>query len=204
MSIVRYKDYQAKVEFEDNCLVIHVLHINDFLAAECDQASDVQGTFENLIDEYLSDCEELGHEPDKPFKGSFNVRIAPESHRQAAMAAAARSETLNAWVTAAIHDKIVASRTSTRLTADLFEILKKSDFFSVNDWLPYNAIRSGSMKALARVPGASSHHERTDPFSIGRMYNVTGSGDIEEEWETRTQKSVAGYFRENYSQGRVS
>lgn len=34
-------------------------------------------------EDYLATCAELGKEPDETHKGSFNLRIPPELHRQA-------------------------------------------------------------------------------------------------------------------------
>jgi len=43
---------------------------------------------------------------EKPFKGSFNVRIKAELHRQAAQAASARGISLNALVEEAIRQAV--------------------------------------------------------------------------------------------------
>ena len=37
-------------------------------------------------------------EPEKAYKGSFNIRITPELHRKAVIAAAARQMSLNSFV----------------------------------------------------------------------------------------------------------
>jgi predicted HicB family RNase H-like nuclease len=102
MTALHYKGFQGSVEFEDGRLVIRILHIDDLIATEIDSASQAQSAFEELVDDYVATCEELGKEPCKPFKGSFNIRIPPELHRQAAIAAADANESLNAWITAAI------------------------------------------------------------------------------------------------------
>jgi predicted HicB family RNase H-like nuclease len=110
MKTLSYKGYQAIVEFEDGQLFVRVLHVRDLLVAECDAASDAQKAFEDLIDAYLEDCTELGKEPDKPFKGTFNIRVAPELHRQAAMLAAEQGVTLNKWVSSAVEEKLQAEK----------------------------------------------------------------------------------------------
>ena len=55
---------------------------------------------------------ELGKEPNKPFKGVFNVRIGEELHREATIIAGDRS--LNAFVTEAIQEKIFREKPSLR------------------------------------------------------------------------------------------
>ncbi len=47
---------------------------------------------------YLATCAELGREPEKPFKGSFNVRIAPELQERIMIAASQHGMTLNRFV----------------------------------------------------------------------------------------------------------
>jgi predicted HicB family RNase H-like nuclease len=102
MSVLRYKDYQGSVDFEDDRLIIRILHIDDFITTEIDSASKAQAAFAELVDDYLATCAELGKEPCKPFKGSFNVRVTPELHRCVAMAAAAADESMNAWIAKAL------------------------------------------------------------------------------------------------------
>jgi predicted HicB family RNase H-like nuclease len=50
------------------------------------------------VDDYLALCAKRGKEPEKPFKGSFNVRVGPELHRRLALAAAKRGMSLNRLV----------------------------------------------------------------------------------------------------------
>lgn len=106
MTTLRYKDYQGSVSYEDGTLVLQILHIDDFITTECDSASDVKMVFEALVDDYLATCADVGKEPNRPFKGSFNVRVSPELHRRAAMAAAEEGISLNAWVERAMAQRL--------------------------------------------------------------------------------------------------
>lgn len=116
MSALRYKDFQGAVEFEDDRLVIRILHIDDFITTEVDSAKEAQGAFAELVEDYLATCAELGKEPCKPFKGSFNVRVAPELHRQAAMAAAELKESMNAWIAKAMEAHVERQRAKKALS----------------------------------------------------------------------------------------
>lgn len=98
MTALKYKDFQGSVEFQDGQLLIRILHIDDLISTQIDSAQKAQTAFEELVDDYLQTCEELGRPSCKPFKGSFNVRVSPELHRSVAMAAVETGETLNAWV----------------------------------------------------------------------------------------------------------
>ena len=108
MKTISYKGYQASVEYDDGTLFVKVLHIDDLLVAECDSASDAPKALADIVDAYLEDCVELGREPTKPFKGTFNVRVGPELHKRAAMSAAEEGVSLNNWVQSALEEKLAS------------------------------------------------------------------------------------------------
>ncbi len=58
--------------------------------------------FHQSIENYLSICEQSGKDPDKEFKGTFNVRIPTELHRKVALEARKQSLTLNQYVVRAL------------------------------------------------------------------------------------------------------
>ncbi len=98
MTVLKYKDYQGSVTYEDGRLVIKILHIDDIYVSEISNASKALAAFEDLVEDYIETCKELGKEPAKPFKGSFNVRVSPELHKNAAMAALQLGQSLNSFV----------------------------------------------------------------------------------------------------------
>ena len=62
--------------------------------------------FENAIDSYLELCKKRNEEPEKQYKGSFNVRIKPELHREAAIVAKRNNISLNQLVERAIKNQL--------------------------------------------------------------------------------------------------
>ena len=72
------------------------------ISFEGDSVSTITKDFHDAIDEYLDFCKENNIEPEKPFKGSFNIRIAPELHRQLAMYSSSHGRSLNSTVEEAI------------------------------------------------------------------------------------------------------
>lgn len=114
MKTVSYLGYQASVEFEDGTLFVKVLHISDLIVGECDKASDVDATARALIDDYIATCAEIGKNPEPPFKGSFNVRMTPELHRKASVAAAEEGMSLNAWICSSVNEKLDCNRLDDR------------------------------------------------------------------------------------------
>ena len=103
-SMLEYKGYHAKIEFdaEDMILVGAVFGVQDSLNFHGKTIDEITGMFHQTIDNYLELCKELSKQPDKEFKGSFNVRIAPALHRQAALEAERSHITLNQFVEQAI------------------------------------------------------------------------------------------------------
>jgi predicted HicB family RNase H-like nuclease len=108
MTILSYKGYQGSIEYEDGQLIVQLLHIDDFITTTVDSASQAEGAFRELVDDYLATCEESGRAPNKPYKGSLNIRMPPELHRRAAMAAASAGVSLNAWIVRACEAAVFA------------------------------------------------------------------------------------------------
>ncbi|MEN8254669.1 MAG: type II toxin-antitoxin system HicB family antitoxin [Verrucomicrobiota bacterium] len=108
MKTMGYKGYLGSVEcsFEDNCLFGQLLHVNDLVNFEADTPAALQEAFEQAVDDYLETCKELGKEPDKAFKGSFNVRVTPELHKAAVVIATQQEISLNEFVAQTLREKI--------------------------------------------------------------------------------------------------
>ena len=103
-NILEYKGYYTKIEYsaEDKVLYGKIEGIKDLVNFESESPERVEEEFHLAVDDYLAFCKDLGKAPEKPYKGMFNVRISPELHRRAAIAADQRGESLNAFVAQAI------------------------------------------------------------------------------------------------------
>ena len=62
--------------------------------------------FAEAVEDYLLLCKEAGKEPQKAYKGSFNVRISPELHKEAVMLASRKGISLNAFVEKTIYEAV--------------------------------------------------------------------------------------------------
>lgn len=107
-NMLKYKGYHGSIEFsaEDNLLVGSVIGIRDRLNFHGSSIEEITQSFHDSIDGYLEMCEALGRSPDKEYKGSFNVRISPELHRQAALTAEQEGMSLNQFIQQAIEDHL--------------------------------------------------------------------------------------------------
>ena len=81
--IFQHKGYLGSVELsmEDEVLHGKLLYINDLVTYEGDTIPELKTAFIESVEDYISFCEKNGKSPEKPFKGSFNIRIPPELHR---------------------------------------------------------------------------------------------------------------------------
>jgi len=83
-------------------LVGRLIGINDVVGFHANDIGEFKEKFHNAVDDYIDFCIENGKQPEKEYKGAFNVRVAPELHKQLALKAEADGETLNAAVVHAI------------------------------------------------------------------------------------------------------
>ena len=103
-NVLEYKGYYTQVEYDyDDCVLYGKIEgIGDLVNFDSESASGIEQAFHEAVDEYLAFCSEMGKEPDKTYKGSFNIRMSPEMHRQAAYQAAKAGLTLNQYVSNAV------------------------------------------------------------------------------------------------------
>ncbi len=97
---MNYKEYEAVVEYDDQdkLFVGKVINTRDVIAFDGLSVDELEASFHAAVDDYLQDCARLGKDPDKPFSGRFNLRIAPELHRQVVIRAEQEGVSLNAFV----------------------------------------------------------------------------------------------------------
>ena len=100
MSILSYKGYQGRFEYDPDADIFHgdVLHINDVVTFQGRSIDELKAALAESVEVYLEYCERKGRSPEKPFSGTFNVRLTPEIHQQIAMRAAEAGVSLNKWV----------------------------------------------------------------------------------------------------------
>jgi len=192
-AIVTYRGYQGSVTYEDGALIIRVLHIRDFVSDECESATEVEKAFQELVEEYLADCAKLGKEPDRPFKGSFNVRVEPELHRQAAMKAAEGGCSLNDFVASAIREHVKrAEAVQKSHVAEFRERLYPAeavrDLLSILDFEAQKLREThGEWSTLVEAVGQESSGTRQEFFRAAEDFRII-RGTF-----TRKQRVLKGY-----------
>jgi predicted HicB family RNase H-like nuclease len=101
---LEYKGYHGSVEYSapDHCFHGRILGIRSFILYEGVDADSIEQDFHEAVDDYLDLCKSKGLEPEKEYSGTFQVRIAPDTHRELMLQAEARGKKMNAVVSEAL------------------------------------------------------------------------------------------------------
>jgi predicted HicB family RNase H-like nuclease len=103
-----YKGFNGSVEasIEDGVLHGKILFVSDLVTYEADTIKDLDSEFKAAVDDYLETCKALDMPPCKPFKGSFNVRIGAQLHKDVAILAAKQDVSLNDFIKSALEKTV--------------------------------------------------------------------------------------------------
>lgn len=101
MNTMTTQGYTARVDFDerDDIFVGRVLGVRDIISFHGETVEQLREEFELAIRDYLTDCEERGISPDRPSSGKLLLRMPPEVHGKALVAAQAAGKSLNQWAT---------------------------------------------------------------------------------------------------------
>lgn len=110
-TLLSHKGYHGSIEpsVRDGQLKGHILFIDDRVTYSASTIPELQEAFEQTVDGYLEDCARTGKFPQRPFKGQFNVRIAPQLHQTAVLRAEAEGTSLNNVVVRALRNYLHVS-----------------------------------------------------------------------------------------------
>jgi len=105
---LEYQGYQGSVEFsaDDGILFGKILFIDSLILYHGESVESLKEAFHSAVDEYVAHCVKNQKEPNKPYSGSFNVRIGPDIHRAAVQQAYKLGQKLNEFVKQAIEKSL--------------------------------------------------------------------------------------------------
>lgn len=103
-----HKGYSGTIDasIEDDCLHGQILFIDDIITYEGDTVADIKTSFKKAVNHYLSYCKETGKPANKPYSGTFNVRVGQDLHRKAVEIAYHRDIKLNDFVTQSLQSAV--------------------------------------------------------------------------------------------------
>jgi predicted HicB family RNase H-like nuclease len=108
MNTLKYKGYIGSVAYSepDKVFFGKLEGIDDLVNYEGESVQELTDAFHEAVDDYLVFCEDHGVKPEKSYTGTFNVRIAPDTHRDIANLAAEAGISINAFVKRALIDAV--------------------------------------------------------------------------------------------------
>lgn len=112
MNILTFQGYEgtAELDMERGVCRGKILFIGDLVTYEADSPKELQAAFEEAVVDYVDTCKQVGKEPQRAFRGSFNVRVPAELHRNATLRGVTDEMTLNEVVVRSL-DCYLNSRT---------------------------------------------------------------------------------------------
>ena len=109
-NVLEHKGYTGSVEFSntDETFFGKIVGIRDLVTFEADSVVKLKKAFKEAVEDYITTCKEMGKDPDKEYKGSFNVRLKPKIHRLAAIKSATLKMSLNQFVEKVLEKEIAS------------------------------------------------------------------------------------------------
>jgi predicted HicB family RNase H-like nuclease len=98
-SVMTYKGYSARVEYDDGDGIFfgRLAGIRDGVGFHADNVTALRAAFREAVDDYIKTCAKVGKKPEKAYSGQLMLRIDPNVHANAALAAELAGKSLNQW-----------------------------------------------------------------------------------------------------------
>jgi len=99
VNTMTYKGYTARVDYDerDGIFVGRILGIRSIISFHGESVAELKAEFEHAVKDYIADCKREGVHPEKPASGKLLLRVPPEVHGRALVAAQAAGKSLNQW-----------------------------------------------------------------------------------------------------------
>ena len=103
-----YKDFLGSVHFsaEDDCFFGKIEGIDDLVTFEGQDVKAIKKSFREAVEDYIELCNITKKPLLKSYKGSFNIRIAPDLHKKAVQKSLMLGISLNQLVQQAIEKEV--------------------------------------------------------------------------------------------------
>lgn len=97
MNTMTYQGYMARIEFDErnNIFVGRFLGLRSIISFHGETVKQLRTAFKSAVDDYIADCKEQGVTPERPASGKLMLRVPPEIHSKALIAAQASGKSLN-------------------------------------------------------------------------------------------------------------
>ncbi|MFN8468893.1 MAG: type II toxin-antitoxin system HicB family antitoxin [Caldilineaceae bacterium] len=98
--MMEYNGYIAKVDYDDEAGIFHgeVVNLRDVITFAGESVPELRQAFQESVDDYLAFCAARNEAPEKPYSGTFTVRVAPEVPRAVSVQARMANKSLNSYI----------------------------------------------------------------------------------------------------------
>ena len=96
---MKHKGHTARIDYDerDDIFVGRVLGLSAIVSFHGETVSELRKQFRIAIEAFLRDCKAKGIRPEKAASGKLMLRVPPEVHGAALVAAQAAGKSLNQW-----------------------------------------------------------------------------------------------------------
>ncbi len=107
MNVMKHNGYLAKIHYSDKeqLFIGKLACIENEVTFQANSVGGLKTAMVQAVENYLNVCKQQGLEPQKNYSGKFVVRVGPEIHARAVVAAEAGGKSLNVWVVEAMTEK---------------------------------------------------------------------------------------------------
>lgn len=121
---MRYKDYLALLEYSDSekAFIGEVFGIKSIPKFSARSVAELEAAFHQSVEQYLTHCQDTGIQPKISYRGTFNIRTTPETHRALALYAWTQGESLNVIVDRAFNEYL-----ERHFSKDVLEFCKEQE-----------------------------------------------------------------------------
>ncbi len=110
-NVMVYREYSGSINYDrdEDCFHGRIEGIEDLITFEGRSVAELKRSFRESIEDYERVCAAAGKKPEKSYRGTFNVRISAELHREIARLSLKQGLTLNQFVKKALERSVGVS-----------------------------------------------------------------------------------------------
>ena len=106
MNTMSYRGYSAVIQYddEDGLFFGRLAGIRDGVGFHGQTVDELRAAFREAVDDYIDTCAKIGKSPQRPYSGQIMVRVDPQVHAAAALAAELSGKSLAKWTEEKLRD----------------------------------------------------------------------------------------------------
>ncbi len=110
MNTMRYKGFIGSVAFseKDDVFFGKIEGIDALVNFEGQSVEELKKSFHEAVDYYIDFCAREGKPARKPYSGTLNVRLSPETHSRIATLAKMEGVSINAFIRRTLDERVSA------------------------------------------------------------------------------------------------